>query len=146
MNGKRTRKCLRQVEHTKYTINKKMKFVIWRLLRTMIVDTISVDNTFNFRTYPWSVKFITKKGFIVKFLYLVVIIPFRNSRCRRKFSYIEVDVITCWNHHFESFTVASMIWLPVMEYLCRKWPRICSTCRKHILVPSSFMTYHRVCN
>ena len=36
-----------------------------------------------------------------------------------------------WSHHFESFTVATMTWLTVMEYLCHKWPRICSTCRKH---------------
>jgi hypothetical protein len=33
-----------------------------------------------------------------------------------------------------------------MEYLCHKWPWICSTCRKHFPVLSSFMTYHRVCN
>jgi hypothetical protein len=30
-------------------------------------------------------------------------------------------------------------------YLCHKWPRICSTCRKHFPVLSSFMSYHRVC-
>ena len=24
-----------------------------------------------------------------------------------------------------------MTWLTVMEYLCHKWPRICSTCGKH---------------
>ena len=35
------------------------------------------------------------------------------------------------SHHFESFTVATTTWLTVMEYLCHKWPRICSTCRKH---------------
>jgi hypothetical protein len=28
------------------------------------------------------------------------------------------------------------------EYLCHKWPRICSTCRKHSPVLSLFMTYH----
>ena len=39
-----------------------------------------------------------------------------------------------------------MTWLIAMEYLCHKWPRICSTCRKHFQVLSSFMTYHRVCN
>jgi hypothetical protein len=39
-----------------------------------------------------------------------------------------------------------MTWLTVMEYLCHKWPRICSTYRKHFPVLSSFMTYHRVCN
>jgi hypothetical protein len=32
-----------------------------------------------------------------------------------------------------------MTWLTVMEYLCHKWPRICSTCRKHFPVLSSFM-------
>ena len=39
-----------------------------------------------------------------------------------------------------------MTWLTVMEYLCHKWPRIYSTCRKHFPFLSSFMTYHRVCN
>ena len=33
-----------------------------------------------------------------------------------------------------------------MEYLCHKWPRICSVCRKHFPVLSSYMIYHRVCN
>ena len=32
-----------------------------------------------------------------------------------------------WNQsHFEAFTVATMTWLAVMEYMCSKWPRICS--------------------
>jgi hypothetical protein len=35
---------------------------------------------------------------------------------------------------------ATMTWLTVMEYLCHKWPRICSTSL------SSFMAYHRVCS
>jgi hypothetical protein len=39
-----------------------------------------------------------------------------------------------------------MTWLTVMEYPCHKWPRICSTCRKHFPVLSSFFTYHRICN
>ena len=50
------------------------------------------------------------------------------------------------SHHFECLTVATMIWLTAMEYLCHKWPRICTTCRKHFPVLSSFMTYHHVCN
>ena len=33
-----------------------------------------------------------------------------------------------------------------MEYMCHRWPRICSTCRKHFLVFSSFMAYHLVCS
>jgi hypothetical protein len=47
----------------------------------------------------------------------------------------------CWSHHFENFTVTTMTWLTVMEYLCHKWPQICFTCRKHFPVLSSFMTY-----
>ena len=50
-----------------------------------------------------------------------------------------------WSHHFESVTIANTTWLTVMEYLCHKWPRICSTCRKHFPVLSSFVSYHRVC-
>ena len=34
----------------------------------------------------------------------------------------------------------------VAEYLCPKWPRVCSVCRKHNPVHSSFMTYNQVCN
>jgi hypothetical protein len=44
------------------------------------------------------------------------------------------------SHHFDSFTIATMSWLTVMEYLFHKWPRICSTCRKHFPVLSSFTT------
>jgi hypothetical protein len=44
------------------------------------------------------------------------------------------------------FTIATMVWLTAMEYLCYKWPRICSTCRKHFPVLSSLTTYYRVCN
>jgi len=51
-----------------------------------------------------------------------------------------------WSHHFESFTVATVTWLTVMEYLCHKWQRICSTCRKHFPALSSFMTCHRIWN
>jgi hypothetical protein len=38
-----------------------------------------------------------------------------------------------------------MVWLTAMEYLCHKCSRICSTCRKHFPVLSSFMAYHRFC-
>jgi hypothetical protein len=37
-----------------------------------------------------------------------------------------------------------MTCLTLTEYLCYKWPRICSVTRNHNLVLSSFMTYHRV--
>ena len=46
--------------------------------------------------------------------------------------------------HFESFMVATMAWVTVMEYLCHKWPMICSTWGNHFPVLSLFMTYHMV--
>ena len=39
----------------------------------------------------------------------------------------------------------SMTWLTVTGYLCHKWRRICSVCRNHNLVFSSFMTYYFIC-
>ena len=53
------------------------------------------------------------------------------------------NVTYYWSHHFLKFYGATMTWLTVMEYLCHKWPRICSTC-KHFPVFFSFMTDHRV--
>jgi hypothetical protein len=38
-----------------------------------------------------------------------------------------------------------MTWQTVTGCLCHKWPQICSTCRNHIPVFSSFRTSHRVC-
>jgi hypothetical protein len=35
------------------------------------------------------------------------------------------------------FSAATITWLTVMEYLCHKWPRICSTCRN----PSRFFPH-----
>ena len=51
-----------------------------------------------------------------------------------------------WSHHFGSIAVTVMTWRIAMEYLWRKWPRICPTCREHFPILSSFMTYHRICN
>ena len=44
------------------------------------------------------------------------------------------------------FSIQLNICVTVMEYLCHKSPRLCSICRNHNPVLSSFMTYHRVCN
>ena len=46
----------------------------------------------------------------------------------------------------ESFTVATMTWLTVTEYLYHKWQQIWPTCGNHFPTHSSFITYHRVCN
>jgi len=44
------------------------------------------------------------------------------------------------------FSVATVNWLTVTEYLPHKWPRIRSVCCNHYPVLSSFMTYYRLCN
>ena len=49
------------------------------------------------------------------------------------FTESNVSSLLSWFHHFECLAIATMTWLTAMEYLCRKWPRICSTCRKHFL-------------
>jgi hypothetical protein len=46
----------------------------------------------------------------------------------------------------KSFTVASTTWLTTTEYLCHKWPRICSVSRNCNMILSSCITYYRVCN
>ena len=56
-----------------------------------------------------------------------------------------ISIFSLWTfhiiYHFESFTFATMTLLTVLEYLCHKWPRICSICRKCFPVLSSFITY-----
>ena len=46
-----------------------------------------------------------------------------------------------WSHHF--FTVATMIWITVTEYLLQM-STIWSTCRKHSWVLFLFIIYHRL--
>ena len=70
-------------------------------------------------------------------------ISFVEDYCKQGSYWTKGSYWLSWSHHFGSFTVVTMTWLTVMKYLCHKWPRICSTCRKHFPVLSSFMTYHR---
>ena len=42
----------------------------------------------------------------------------------------KVPIVQAGSYPFESFTDATMTWLTVTEYLCHKWPWICSICRK----------------
>jgi hypothetical protein len=51
-----------------------------------------------------------------------------------------------WGHYFERFPVAIMTWLIVTEYLWHKLPQICTVCRNHNLVFTSFVIYYRVYN
>ena len=52
----------------------------------------------------------------------------------------------CKQGSYSKVLVSTMTWLSIMEYLCHKWPRTCSTCRKHSPVLFSLMNHHRVCN
>ena len=55
-------------------------------------------------------------------------------------------VVVILKSSLRKFTVATLTWLTVTEYLCRKCPRICYFCRNHNPVLSSFITYHWVRN
>ena len=57
-----------------------------------------------------------------------------------------ISVLGTFKSSLQKFTVVTMTWLTIFEYMCLKWPRICSMCRKHFPVLSSFMIYYRVCN
>ena len=48
-----------------------------------------------------------------------------ESYCQRIRYWTKGSFWWSWRHHFENFTVATMTWLTVMEYMCHKWPRIC---------------------
>jgi hypothetical protein len=48
-----------------------------------------------------------------------------------------------WIRHFESFTVATMTWLAVTEYMCHKWGQIFSICRKCLTPLSTIFQLYR---
>jgi hypothetical protein len=47
---------------------------------------------------------------------------------------VGITVIISWSHHFKYFTVATMTWLTVTEYLFNKWQRICPFSYGHCIV------------
>jgi hypothetical protein len=67
---------------------------------------------------------------------LGLVVPIRiyliKGRCQQGSYWTKGSSWLSWSHHYESFAVATMTWFTVMEYLCLKRPRICSTCRKHL--------------
>ena len=54
--------------------------------------------------------------------------------------------LSCSKPPLNSFTIATMTWLTVTQYLYHKWPRICFVCRNYNLVISLFTPYNQVCN
>ena len=59
---------------------------------------------------------------------------------------IQVFVMVKLSDHLESLQSQIMTWLTVMEYLCHKWPRICSVFRYHNPILSFYTVYHSTGN
>jgi hypothetical protein len=94
--------------------------------------------TYNIRFFP-----------LVSEIQCLLVLSDVSNRERAKMSTPSIILMfswLSWSHHFKSFTASTMTWLTSMDYFCYKGPRICSTCRKHLPVLSSFMTNHRICN
>jgi hypothetical protein len=65
--------------------------------------------------------------------------PWHINLCNPIFRYF--DLLCCF--HVQCHLNAQCYRCVIIDEV---FPRICSTCRKHFPVFSSFMTYHRVCN
>ena len=91
-------------------------------------------------------KYISHSWYDIPELVVAIRISLIDDCCNQGSYWTKRSYSLSWSHHFDSFTIGTMTWLIVMKYMCHKWPRICSTCRKHFLILSSFMTYHRVRN
>ena len=72
-------------------------------------------------------------------LNLPIMISLINGWCLQRSYWTKGYPWLNWSHYDENFTVATMPWLTVTESLCHKLPRICSICRNHNLVLSSFI-------
>jgi len=66
---------------------------------------------------------------------------------RYRLYYVLTSRITYWKSYNAKDPTLNCI-CEHTKYLCHKWPRICSVCRNHNPVDSSFMTFfdNRVCN
>jgi hypothetical protein len=61
----------------------------------------------------------------------------------------EIPVTLAYIINIITLRVATITWFTATEYLCNKWPWICTVCRNHNPVLSSFMTYlsyYQVCS
>ena len=91
-------------------------------------------------------EYISRRWYDIPWLLVPIIISWRDLLLTRKLLNQWFQVVKSWSHQFQSFTIAIMTWLTVVQYLCHKLPRIYSVCRNHNPVLSLFMTYHRVYN
>ena len=91
-------------------------------------------------------EYISRHWYDIPWLLVPIIIFWRDLLLTRKLLNQWFQVVKSWSHQFQSFTIAIMTWLTVVQYLCHKLPRIYSVCRNHNPVLSLFMTYHRVYN
>ena len=69
-----------------------------------------------------------------------------NQSFIKYFSYaVATIMLLSWDHHFESFTVPTMTWLTVAEYLSQMTTDMFHSSGAFFTVLSSFMSYHCLC-
>jgi hypothetical protein len=95
------------------------------------------------RTYPrltiWFIIYLSVDS-IFESLWFLSGFPWPRVSANKKEPEPKVPIYWLnWSHHFERFSVGTITWLTVTEYLCCKLWRICSICRKHFPVHSWFI-------
>ena len=90
--------------------------------------------------------FSVQKGFIVSSKVMHSILGLRKKASYQTEKKITKSLYIGKQSGIQFTIFIKVLRLSAMEYMCHKWPRIYSTCRKHFPVFSSFMTYHQVCD
>jgi hypothetical protein len=112
-------------------------------------DTAGQEKMWPFNTGDCLIEVTTWEGFTVTIkytfaIYCICLFGLISQVSSKYKSLIKGFSWLSWSHLLEIFTVATMTWLTVMEYLCHKGQRIYFTCRKHFPILSSFMIYQQV--
>ena len=88
---------------------------------------------------PLYMEYISLRWYDIPELVIPIRISLIEDCCQQGSYWTKGSYWLRWSHHFQSFTVATMSWLALTEYLFHKWPRICSTWRNHFTVLSSWL-------
>jgi hypothetical protein len=151
MKEESTGKCLRQPEH--------IRGHLWHIysiaVNQVVVATVKLSKSYSFPivNFPFTCSNIPAAPAYGVYISQLI----RYSRGSTKHTHKTGSELRCSGRVSSSCSTSgprrvnlvtnpgdkSWTWLTDMENLYHKWPRICSTCRKHFSVLSSFMTYHR---
>jgi len=63
-------------------------------------------------------------NYIRIFSHMLTLLQHQYSQTINVWQIIINEYHLCWSHYFERFTVVTMTWLTVIEYLCHKWSRL----------------------